>query len=135
MSDRIGVVRRAFDAIARRDQQALLDELDPSVEIHPLVSVWQRTYRGHEGIEQWWGHMAGLWEEFSFHAFDFRDLDEETLLVLAQWRGRAKGSATAIDGPAILLIGFRAGLIGSVDAYLDEAGALKAFEVRQSGSS
>jgi ketosteroid isomerase-like protein len=131
VSDRIGVVRRAFDALARGDQQALLDELDPNVELHPFVSVWQGTYLGHDGIEQWWRDVAALWEEFRVDPVDFRDLDAQTLLVLAQWRGRGKGSATAIDGPAALVIGFRGGKAASVDVYLDEAQALKSVELRE----
>jgi ketosteroid isomerase-like protein len=125
----VGVVQRALDAVSRRDLDALLEELDPNVEVHPFVSVWQRTYRGHAGIEQWSKDTAELWEEFSLRPRGFRDLGDDALLVLAQWRGRGKGSAPAIDGPAALVIRFRNGKAASIDVYLDEASALKAVEL------
>jgi ketosteroid isomerase-like protein len=127
----IGVVQRAFDAIGRRDLDAVLEEVDPNVELHPFVSVWRRTYRGHAGIEQWSKDVAELWEEFSVLPRGFRDLGDDALLVLAQWHGRGKGSTTAIDGPAAVVIRFRDGKAASVDVYLDEAHALKSVELRE----
>jgi ketosteroid isomerase-like protein len=125
---RIGVVQRALDAVGGRDVRAALDEVDPDVELHPFVSVWQRTYAGRAGIEQWLRDIGELWDGYSVSAHDFRDLGGDTLLVIGQWRGRGKGAATMLDGPCALLIAFRAGKIASVDVHLDEARALKAFE-------
>jgi ketosteroid isomerase-like protein len=125
---RIGVVLRALDAVGRRDVQAVLDEVDPDVELHPFVSVWQRRYEGRAGIEQWLRDIGELWEGYTVAAHDFRDLGADTLLVLGQWRGRGKGAATPLDGPLALLVAFRAGKVASVDVHLDEASALKAFE-------
>ena len=121
-------VRRAFDAIARRDVRALVDEADPEIEFHPLLSVWQRNYRGHAGVEQWFNDVAEQWEEFNARIDGVRELDDGGLLVRTYWHGRAKGSPTEIHGPGALVIHFRAGKATSLDVYLDEAHALKALE-------
>lgn len=131
MSDaRADAVRRACDALGRRDLRAVLDELDPDVEVSPLVSVWQRSYRGHTGVEQWWRDVSELWEEFSIRPDDFRDLGDDVLLVRAHWHGRGKGNATGIDGPTALVIRFRNQKATSVDGYLDDAHAMRAVEQR-----
>ena len=126
--DKSEVVRRALDAMGRGDVQALVDQVDENFELNPMVSVWPRTYSGTAGIEQWWRDLGELWDEFSMQAEDLRVLDEETLLALLTWRGRAKGTATEVEGPAAAVVRFRGDKVLSANFYLDEARALQAVE-------
>ena len=127
---RIEVVRRALDALDRRDLPGLLEQVDPSFELNPLVSVWPQPYRGRDGIEEWWRDLDGLWDEFTMHADDFRDLGDDTLLVLVHWSGRPKGGDTEVAAPGAALVRFRGDKPVAADFYLDEARALEAFGAR-----
>jgi transcription termination factor Rho len=100
------LARRAIDAIARDDLSELLKQVHDDVELHPLVSVWERTYRGHAGIEQWRRDRDELWEEFGVWADGVRDLNDHTVLVVAHWRGRARG-AGEMGGPVASVVSFR----------------------------
>jgi ketosteroid isomerase-like protein len=122
----IEVVRQGLDAIGRRDLSAILEHVDADIELHPLLSVWPRTYRGREGIEQWWADVGELWEEFSLEAEGFRDAGEGTLVVRMRWRGRARGASAEVEGPAVAVVRFRGEKVVSVDIHLDEASALQA---------
>jgi ketosteroid isomerase-like protein len=123
----IDVARQVLDAVGRRDLPAILEHVDADVELHPLLTVWQRTYRGREEIEQWWRDVGELWDDFSIEPEDFRDLGGGTLVVRVRWRGRAKGASAELDGPAVAVMRFRDTKAVSVDIHLDEARALRAI--------
>jgi ketosteroid isomerase-like protein len=61
--ENVEIVRRVYDAAARRDVATVLALYDPDVErdvsLHPLGGVTgKRVYRGHEGLRIWfreWG--------------------------------------------------------------------------------
>jgi ketosteroid isomerase-like protein len=125
---RIDLVRRAMAAVAPRDTAAFLAEVTEDCELRPLMSVWPQPYRGHEGIEQWFVDLAGVWDEFSVEPDDFRFLDDHTLLVPLTWRGRGAGEKNELEGPSVSLWRFRGELAVSVHLYPDEARALAAYE-------
>ena len=118
--DRIEVVREALDAIGRRDLQAILERVDEEIVLHPLLSVWPRTYEGHAGIRQWWEDVDELWESFRLDAEDFREEEDGSLVVRVRWRGRARGMPGEVDGPAVAVVRFRGDKPSSVDIHLDE---------------
>ena len=51
--ENVQAAERAIDAVNRRDIEAVLEELDPEVEWHPMIQVLlggeETMYRGHEG--------------------------------------------------------------------------------------
>jgi ketosteroid isomerase-like protein len=53
--ENVEAMRRAIDAFNRRDIDALLEDVDPEIEWHPLLQVLlggEATDRGHEGARQ-----------------------------------------------------------------------------------
>jgi ketosteroid isomerase-like protein len=125
--DNIQVVRQALDALGRRDLPGLLEHVDADIELHPLLSVWPRTYSGRDGIEEWWRDVGELWEDFTLEPEAFRDFGDGNLLVRVRWRGRAKGATAELDGPAAAVVRFRTDKVTSVEIHLDEAQALQAI--------
>ena len=116
--------RQAFAAVGRRDLTTLLEHADPEIELHPLTSVWPRTYRGHTGIEQWLHDVGDVWQEFSIDAEGLRDLGGDTLLVSLCWRGRARDGSSELAGPSAAVVRFDGERIASVHMHLDEERAL-----------
>jgi ketosteroid isomerase-like protein len=120
----IEAARQALRAVGRRDLSGVLEHTDPNIELHPLTSVWQQTYRGHAGIEQWFRDVGDLWREFSVDAEGFRDLGHGTLLVRIHWHGRAKEGSAELEGPAAAVVRFHGERMVSIDVHLDEERAL-----------
>ena len=126
--DREELVRRAFEAFAARDLPALSELVDPGVELRPLVSVWQRSYRGLEGLEEWFGEVNRTWAEFTFEAEDVREIDADRMLVKARWRGCAIAGGSEVGGPSAAVITFRGDKVVVADFFLNEEAALGAVE-------
>jgi ketosteroid isomerase-like protein len=125
--ERERIVRRAFEAFAARDLEALTELVAPEIELRPLVSVWQRSYRGLDGLEEWFGEVNRTWDEFTFEAEDVRELDPERMLVKARWRGRAVAGGSEMGGPSAALVAFRGDKVVLADFYVNEEAALGAL--------
>ena len=79
--------------------------MDPEFELHPLVSVWQRTYLGHAGIESWRQDLAELWDEFQLARRGPRprraDAGGPDAVARAPDRGALRSGGTGRRGRAI----------------------------------
>ncbi len=65
MTEAIDVVRRLFDAVQRRDTDAVLACYAPDVEIHEAaVLPYGGTYRGHEGALAHGHGFLAAWSAF-----------------------------------------------------------------------
>lgn len=123
------IVRKAFAAFAARDLDALRELVSPDVELRPLVSVWQRNYRGIEGLEQWFEEVNKTWDAFEFHADEVRDIDAERVLVTANWRGRAVAGGSEVGGPSAFVVTFGADdKVVLADFFLNEEQALSSLD-------
>lgn len=121
--ERIEGVKRAIDAIRRGDVAAMIAELDESVQLRPLMSVWERDYRGHEGVERWWHDVTQVWDAFSVEADRYELLGDHALIVIGAWHARAEALASDVDGPLVALVRFGTEKPTSVEIYLDEESA------------
>ena len=126
MADREETVRRAFEAFAARDLSALRELVTPDVELRPLVSVWQRSYRGLDGLEDWFREVSKTWAEFEFHSDEVREIDDDRILVKAHWRGRAVAGGNEVGGPSAAVVTFRGDKVVVADFFLNEEAALAA---------
>jgi ketosteroid isomerase-like protein len=125
-AEREETVRRAFEAFAARDLPALSELVTPDVELRPLVSVWQRNYRGLDGLDDWFREVSKTWAEFEFHADEVRELDADRMLIKAHWRGCAVAGGSEVGGPSAAVITFRDDKVVIADFFLSEEAALAA---------
>jgi ketosteroid isomerase-like protein len=88
--------KRAFDAINRRDAEALLSELDPEVEWHGAILMamgGDRTvYRGHEGVREWLRDLYETLSEFHADYQEILDLGDRTVGI-----GVVRGRGTPVQ--------------------------------------
>ena len=94
----ITVVRKAFEAFARRDLAALVKLTDPEVELFVPTAVLaneRRCYRGHDGIARYVQDVVRVWKRLEVIPESFREIGNH---VVAIGRVRAK----ARDGLAIV---------------------------------
>ena len=123
MSD-ADAVRRAYDAFARGDMEAVVADMEPGIEWHQAQGL---PHGGlHQGLdevraaifdalsEQWW-------DEFSADPDELLDAGGE-IVVLGRYRGRAKGTGKELDVPFVHVWAFRNGKAWRFRQFLDTAG-------------
>ena len=117
------LVLRMIDAVNRRDAETIKAETSDDFELHPLVSVWQRTYLGHDGIDDWQRDLVQIWNEFEIHADEVEDVEDEAVLVVGRWQGRPRNGLGPLDGPIAAIVRFAGGEARRADVYHDRAAA------------
>ncbi len=96
------LVRRLYDAAARRDAEAVLSFYDLAVEWdfgdHPFgVFMGRRIYRGHDGLRSWFREFAEAWEEHDDILEELIDAGEHVVsVVTTRVRGRTSGADVQI---------------------------------------
>src|SRR3954466_7370012 len=100
--ENVEVFKSAFDAINRRDAEALLAELDPEVGWHGAILMGmggKRTvYRGHEGVREWLRDLYETLSEFQAEYAEVRDLGDRTVAI-GRVRARGTASEAEIESP------------------------------------
>jgi ketosteroid isomerase-like protein len=121
--ENVEAFKRATEAFNRGDIEALLEELDPEVEWHPilLASVvgTVAVYRGHEGVRE----MRRDTDQ-AFHIQveypEIRDLGDR-LVANGHVRAVGKGSGAVTESPICYVVEYRNARAIRVRGYLDPA--------------
>jgi ketosteroid isomerase-like protein len=131
MSDNLDLVRSIYAAWERGDYAAS-DWADQDIEF-----VW---VGGLEDVETWRGvaAMAEGWRAIlepldNWHAVpdEFRDLDDERVLVLVRGSGRGKASGAPIQHDAATLFHVRDGKVIRITAYPERDRALADLDLEE----
>ncbi len=117
--ENVDIVRRAIDAFSSGDAAsfAVLTTTDFEWKTG-LGAVEGEVFRGHEGVDTYFGRLGSAWEEFLFLAEEYRD-HEDTVLVLGRLEGRGRGGGVPVVSPVGAVWDLREGLIWRLRAYLD----------------
>jgi ketosteroid isomerase-like protein len=65
---------------------------DPEIEFVFADGPTPGTWVGVAGMAEGFREFVSAWEDYSVKVYEYRDLDEERVLTLAEWRGRGKTS-------------------------------------------
>ena len=126
-SENIGLLavgRRAIEAIAGRDLDALAKLLAPDCEIVPLrVAVDHTVFRGPHAVTEWWAAQDDVWEGMTWETESTRE-GADWVLSFGRLRARGRSSGVPLDVQAAGVIRFRDGLITSIRIYTNRADAL-----------
>jgi ketosteroid isomerase-like protein len=115
--ENVDIIRRAWEAYERRDVEAVLEVLDPDVELFPARAVLEgMPYCGHEGFKKFLEDMMEDWEEFETKAEEFRQLDDGRVLVVGRFSATGK-SGVELDAPAAWTCEVEGGKIVRVRFY------------------
>jgi ketosteroid isomerase-like protein len=121
---------QAFDAVNRRDLDALLALTDDDVEIVTRIAAVEGGLHGHDGMRRWWENMFTAFPDYYFEVVDVRDLGDVTLASL-----RALGHGAGSDVPFEDLLWhasqWRRGKCVWWRAFETEAEALEAAGLRE----
>ena len=125
--DNVELARRTFDALNRRDAEAVLERMHEDVVAFPLVSAVEGGYHGLDGIRLWWEHLVGGFGHFTVVVLDVRALGDRTLAQL-HFHGSGAGSEAPFELDVWYLTEWRDGKALSWHAYRTEAEALAAAQ-------
>jgi ketosteroid isomerase-like protein len=123
----VEVVRRAFEATARRDYEAALADVDPAVEIDDLdISLDTDHYQGHESFRKWISIWDESWESWRVDELDFVPAEDEQVVALFLMTVKGRGSGIELERRDAVLYKLRGGKIVKLGYYNDQRQALDA---------
>ncbi len=122
----------ALDALDAHSMTVIFENLDPEVEFHtdprfPEAGV----YRGIEAVRDYWDRFGRSFDEFSFEAEDFVDLEGDKVLILLRLMTRGKDSGATAEARPGWIYTIRNGLTVRIDAFLDREEAREAARLTE----
>ena len=110
--ENVQIVQSAFDAIRRRDIEALLQLYDADIEFLPLTGTLVESggYAGHAGVRDYFEEVAQVWEEMRPYAHTTQPVDDH-VVVTGGCAVRGIGSGAESDERMAWVITLRNGKI------------------------
>jgi ketosteroid isomerase-like protein len=93
MSANFDLVRSIYEAWERGDYRSA-DWAHPEIEFVIADGPSPGSWTGRTGMAEAWGGVLSAWEDYRHYAAEYRELDEERVLVLTQasaGRGKTSG--------------------------------------------
>jgi ketosteroid isomerase-like protein len=128
--ENVELARSVFAAWARGDYESA-DWADPRIEAVVADGPSPGAWSGLAGMAEGWGEFLGAWDNFRHERADeYRELDDDRVLVLVQWGGRGKASGLALEqmhSKGAVLLQMQRGKVTKVVAYLSRERAFADF--------
>src|SRR5688500_17733137 len=125
--ENVEIVRRVYEAAARRDTGNVLALYDRAVELDATrMGVGDLgVYHGHEGLRSLFSEFHEVWGEINFDYEELIDARKQVISVVTRHvHGRASG--IALDQPFALLWTLREGKVARVVWFRSRSEALEA---------
>jgi ketosteroid isomerase-like protein len=125
--ENLEIVRRAFEEMGGDEFSAW----DPDVEIINAEGwVIETTYRGHEGLRQWWDDIAEAFGDFRIELEEVMAVDEERVLTTQRFIAHFRTTEIPFDGYWASIIWVRNGKVVRGHGHLSKRRALRAAGLR-----
>ena len=119
----VELVRRAWEAFCRHDNETVFALYDPQVEIHD--GFWDRSYRGFDGVREYWRDRLAVLDEYTTDIEEWIDAGDAVIAVM-HVRARGKQSGVQVESRYWQVCNVREGKLWRFWAYATEDEALKA---------
>jgi ketosteroid isomerase-like protein len=125
MSANLDLVRSIFADWERGDFSSV-EWADPEVEFVLAEGLEPGTWTGVSAWMEWRDDFMSAWEGYSLKADEYREVDDERVLVLATGHGRGRASGLELRGSGVgaVLFHVRDGKVTREVAYLERDRAL-----------
>ena len=100
MSENLDLVKAIFVDWEKGDWGSS-DWADPEIEFQMVGGLSEGTWTGVAEMAKVWGAMVNAWDGLTANAEEFRDIDDERVLVLLHNRGRGRESGIEIEGISV----------------------------------
>ena len=121
------LVSKAWAASSRGDIEGTLQFCSADIEVVPFGAALQgRTYRGHDGVRDWWqNEIVPNWESFQVIPDEFQRVGDH-VLVLGRWLARGRSSGVELEMPATWVVKVLGGKIVAWQTFTERTEALEA---------
>jgi ketosteroid isomerase-like protein len=123
--ENVRVVREAWEAAERHDNEAVFPLYDPEVEIQGLHGLGDRVFRGLGGVRWFWRDWVAAWDESGSEVEEWIDAGDDVIAVMHLW-GRGKRSGVPVEGRQSHVWTVRKGKLWRLRVYDTRDEALKA---------
>ena len=89
--ENVELAYRSYDAVNRRDLDALLALMDEDVESVSRIVAVEGGLHGHAGIRRWWDSWFGAFPDYNIEVVEVRDRED---FVFAAFRARGHGAGS-----------------------------------------
>jgi ketosteroid isomerase-like protein len=96
-SENLDLVRSIYAAWERGDFFSSADWAHPEIEFVGADGPTPGTWKGLAGMAEHWRDFLGAWEDFRIEVDEYRELDDERVLVLVHLSGRAESSGVDLS--------------------------------------
>jgi ketosteroid isomerase-like protein len=132
--ENVELARRFYDAVNRRDLDALLALVDDEVELISILVSVDGGYHGLDGFRRWWADVFDTIPDYTIAVGDVRDLGDTTIAPI-RLQGHGSGSGAPIDQPLWQTIEWSHEKALHVESFRTEEDALRATERTQGRST
>jgi ketosteroid isomerase-like protein len=123
VSENLDLARSIFAAWGRGDFSCV-DWADPEIEMVLADGPDPGRFKGLADMAEGWRGRMSAWKKARFSAEEFRELDDERVLVLTQFSGRGKTSALDLSATGANIFHFSNGQVTRIVRYWERARAL-----------
>src|SRR5438874_181751 len=123
--ENVELTYRLYEAVTRRDLDALLAVMDEDVELVSVLVSVEGGYRGQDGIRRWWQHIYDAFSDYPVEVENVRDLGDRTLAAL-HLHGHGLDSGAPIDQSLWQVVEWRHAKALRLESFRTEAEALEA---------
>ncbi len=127
MSENLELVRSIYAGWERGDFSGSAEWVDPAIEFVVPDGPYAETHTGPKGLAEGFRIFLGAWADLSVEVDEYREIGEQTVLVLAHLRGRGKASGVELGelrSKQAHLLQIHAGKVAKLSVYNDRARAL-----------
>jgi uncharacterized protein len=125
--DLVHLVQKGYDAWNSGDRGWVLDHMAEDVEwITPPDDPDPGTYRGHQGIEQYWAQWRAAVGQLNFRIEETIDAGD-SVVVVARRQGRGEHSGLEVSDRVIQVFEFEGEKCRRVREYYDRDAALSSI--------
>jgi ketosteroid isomerase-like protein len=132
--ENVEIVRRVYEAAARRDPATVLALYDPEVELDPsrlqAVALFERVYHGHDGLRRFFREWHEAWEGIEYDYDELIDAGERVISVVTR-HGRGRASGAEVEWPLALVWTIHKGKVIRLVWFPSRAQALEAAGLRE----
>ena len=115
------------------DTSRFFDVLDEEVEldIRPMTPGYQGIIHGKDAVIEFWRDYSDTWDEYVLEPIEILEAGEDQVVVVADERGRGKGSGASFERRSGTIFTLRAGSVVKMKFFPSGEAALEAFGLQE----
>ena len=115
----IELIRSAYAAWNRGDEDGLLETMSEDIEVRPVLGdvVAADSFHGHAGVRYWHGTVTNALDDFQADVEEIVDAGAGRYVVRVRFSGKGKVSGAPVSLEAAHLIRMHDGLAGELTGF------------------